>query len=103
MLEKLGKEDFERLKNTKFRLFDDVGAFVELELVDVTDEMVHLNDAAERFSLYFHLPGTQLLPQRIYRMEHDELGSLELFIVPLGREGEGFSYQAVFSRLKENA
>ena len=46
MLENLGKEDFERLKNTKFRLFDDVGAFVEIELVDVTDEMVHLNDAA---------------------------------------------------------
>jgi hypothetical protein len=38
-----------------------------------------------------------LLPQRIYRLEHDELGALDLFLVPIGRDDSGVRYEAVFT------
>ncbi|HKE12143.1 MAG TPA: hypothetical protein VKE73_11280 [Myxococcota bacterium] len=54
--------------------------------------------AGERagFSLEFLGPPGPLLPQRIYRLEHPGLGSLEIFLVPLGREDRGVRYEAVF-------
>ena len=37
------------------------------------------------------------LPQRIYRLEHAELGGLDLFLVPIGRDASGITYEAVFT------
>ena len=56
-------------------------------------------EGVERFSLYFVGPGDFYLPQSIYRMEHDALGTLEIFIVPVGKEEAGYRYEAVFNRL----
>jgi hypothetical protein len=53
----------------------------------------------ECFSLLFQGPETPLLPQGIHLFEHEQLGCFELFIVPVGRSGGGFQYQAVFNRL----
>ena len=49
------------------------------------------------FSLLFRGPPRPVLPQRIYRMEHADLGAFDLFIVPIGPDGEGMRYEAVFS------
>lgn len=49
------------------------------------------------FGLTFRCPGPQLLPQAIYRLEHPVLGVLEIFLVPVGRDGDGFFYQAIFN------
>lgn len=49
------------------------------------------------FSLVFRGPSEILLPQRIYRLEHDRLGAFELFLVPIGPDGEGMCYEAVFT------
>jgi hypothetical protein len=39
------------------------------------------------------------LPQSTYRFEHDTLGVLDLFVVPIGppADGDGMLYEAVFS------
>jgi hypothetical protein len=37
------------------------------------------------------------MPQRIYRLQHEELGQLELFLVPIGPDADGMCYEAVFS------
>jgi hypothetical protein len=34
-------------------------------------------------------------------MEHDALGRLSIFLVPIAERKEGFLYQAVFTRLDE--
>lgn len=54
---------------------------------------------AERvpFSLMFSGPATPIMPQGIHRLVHDELGTLELFLVPLAPDGDGARYQAVFT------
>lgn len=49
------------------------------------------------FSLVFRSPPGALLPQRIYRLHHDGLGALDLFLVPIGPDEEGMRYEAVFS------
>jgi hypothetical protein len=57
------------------------------------------DDAARRvpFALLFHGPQTPILPQRIYRLEHDALGTFDLFLVPLGPDARGMRYEAVFA------
>lgn len=100
MLENLGIEDFRRVRNTKFRLYDDASNHVDIELVEVVDEQVNPTEKGERFSLFFHVPVQSMIPQRIYEMEHEQLGKLQMFIVPVSAEENGFRYQAVFNRLK---
>lgn len=48
------------------------------------------------FSLLFSGPADAPLPQRIYPLEHAELGTLEIFLVPLGPSGAELRYEAVF-------
>lgn len=49
------------------------------------------------FSLTFLAKDPRVLPQRLYRMEHNELGDLTIFLVPIGKDAQGVSYQATFN------
>jgi hypothetical protein len=49
------------------------------------------------FSLLFGGPHEPLLAQAIYRLEHAALGALEIFIVPIGRDAESTTYEAIFT------
>jgi hypothetical protein len=49
------------------------------------------------FSLMFSGPAAPIMPQGIYRLVHAELGSLELFLVPLQPDRDGARYEAVFT------
>jgi hypothetical protein len=37
------------------------------------------------------------LPQRIYTVEHDEMGSCDIFLVPVGPDAVGMVYEAIFT------
>ena len=49
------------------------------------------------FTLTFRGPGPGVLPQSIYEVQHAELGSFMLFLVPVGQQGDGVEYEAVFT------
>lgn len=49
------------------------------------------------FSLLFRGPAGPILPQSIYRLDHLELGALDIFLVPISADAEGVTYQAVFA------
>jgi hypothetical protein len=49
------------------------------------------------FTLIFRGPPEPLLPQATYALEHADLGTLEIFVVPIGRDGDGTSYEAIFT------
>jgi len=49
------------------------------------------------FSLLFVGPASPTLPQAIYRFEHAALPPLDIFIVPIGPDGDRMRYEAVFS------
>jgi hypothetical protein len=56
-------------------------------------------DGQERrqFSLVFRGPATRVVPQGTYRLTQEELGELDLFLVPIGPDAEGMQYQALFA------
>ena len=53
----------------------------------------------QSFSLVFSGSPEVLLTQQIYELEHEELGSLAIFLVPIVQQQQGFLYEAVFTRL----
>lgn len=51
----------------------------------------------EAFSLLFHGPKSFYVPQRIYSLEHDQFGTIEIFLVPVGPDERGMRYEAIFN------
>ena len=49
------------------------------------------------FSLLFRNTSSFLFPQQTYRMRHNRVGDVGIFLVPVAREREGFLYQAIFN------
>jgi len=49
------------------------------------------------FTITFRGPVEPLLQQATYRLGHDVLGSLDIFIVPISQTADGTRYEAVFS------
>ena len=49
------------------------------------------------FSLVFLGRDPRVLPQKLYRLEHAEMGAVTIFLVPIGKDAEGVSYQATFN------
>jgi len=90
---------FRESLKTKFRLKTETSDPVELELVELTEGSS--SPRHEQFALLFHGPQSHFLPQMIYQLEHEQLGELQLFLVPVGRDQSGFQYEAVFNRIHE--
>jgi hypothetical protein len=84
--------DFEPFLNQRFRVEPGEHPPFELELVEVS-EIERDPGGRAPFSLVFRGGPTPPLPQRIYRVEHDDLGALEIFLVPIAAD----RYEAVFT------
>ncbi|HEX7243461.1 MAG TPA: hypothetical protein VF263_24465 [Longimicrobiaceae bacterium] len=98
MLETFTHDTFAPRIGEPFVIHLDDGSAVETRL---SEAQVFGRQAQEggrsAFSLLFHGPAHPVLPQRIYRMENEGLGAFELFLVPLGPDGRGMRYEAVFT------
>jgi len=101
----LSKESFSEQLNTKFRVHLEVenAPEVEVELAEVAEfpTLTHSRSDVERFSLYFYGPGNFQLPQNTYRLTHERMGELDIFLVPVAHEPRGYRYEAVFSYFKD--
>ena len=93
-LETLTAADFRDIKGSAFRVTVELPepgryATLEVELADVTEfagqSAGHRSGPSRLpFSVLFRGPLRPVLPQGIYRLENDQLGALDLFIVPIG-------------------
>lgn len=94
----LTRQDFEALSDSTFRLVAEVPSDFAFEL-DHIRALGGESDAREPFSLVFRGPLEPILAQSLLRLEHSELGTLELFLVPVGpdKDNAGIVYEAVFS------
>jgi hypothetical protein len=88
---------------TVFRL-QTGGEPLPLELVEVQRASYAGNPATvspagrrEPFHLLFRGPRSPYAPQGTHRLEHDQLGTLDLFLVPLGPDAAGMRYEAIFT------
>jgi hypothetical protein len=102
MAASLTEEEFSKYVNTIFSINLDEQSAVELELVQVKGYMNRPGDAEgmERFSVFFKGPTQPFLTQNTYSLSNEGMGTIDLFLVPIGRDGDGFSYEAVFNYFK---
>ncbi|MGS0743922.1 DUF6916 family protein [Glaciimonas sp. GG7] len=49
------------------------------------------------FSLLFRNDSAVMFKQKIYGLHHAAIGETDIFLVPVGRAGMGFLYEAVFN------
>lgn len=91
---------FKPYLNTIFVIqYSDNGTY-DAELISVDTLGKEPKDPEQRwsFSLVFHVKDKEkYLSQRIYTLDHPELGSLDVFLVPLGPDQQGTRYEAVFT------
>jgi hypothetical protein len=91
-LETLTAADFAALRGDRFRIASPGAPPFDAQLVEV-DELAREPGGRAPFSLVFEGGPRPPLPQRIYRVEHDTLGALEIFLVPIAAD----RYEAVFA------
>jgi hypothetical protein len=91
-LSTLTADDFAALRGARFRIAPDDTSQFEAELVEVT-EIPREPGGRAPFSLVFQGSPELPLPQGIYGVEHDALGALEIFLVPIAAD----RYEAVFT------
>ena len=98
-LSQLTSKVFAQHQHSRFKTASD-GVAMELVLTTVVER--HSAPNIESFSLVFSGPRTPQLPQRIHRMEHEQLGALEIFLTPIGADADKVTYEAVFNRLRKD-
>jgi hypothetical protein len=101
MASQLTEKEFSKHLNTKFRIAGDDP--IDLELTEVKGYLSKPNEETgmERFSAYFYGPSDRYLRQASYPLEHDIMGTFDLFLVPIARDEKGLRYEAVFNYFKE--
>ena len=92
-------EDFEACLNQLFTIDDEIAGAVAVELVEVDTHSTFDPDRQSRppFSILFIGKPEPALAQGVYRMHQEQLGSMELFLVPIGLDAKGMHYEAVFT------
>jgi hypothetical protein len=100
VLDKLTVADFEGLIEAAFPTDVLEGGPVALRLIDART-LGEAMDPGGRppFSLIFLGPDRPILEQRVHPVGHPTLGTLDLFLVPIGPANDrpGLRYQAIFS------
>jgi hypothetical protein len=91
-LENLTMADFLPLLRERFLVDPGEQPAFEVELADVI-EITREPGGRAPFSLVFAGGPSPPLPQRIYRVEHEALGAMEIFLVPIAVD----CYEAVFT------
>jgi hypothetical protein len=108
----LKRSSFARYNGDHFEAANDYGKPVILNLFKIEDLRAQHDLLAtgklteseaeqwkeESFSLIFRGPLNMPLRQRTYQITHYALGKLEIFLVPVGRDGGACYYEAVFNR-----
>jgi hypothetical protein len=94
-------EFFEPLVGSEFRTVAADGSDHALVLESATpigrrEESRNGLNRQEPFTLLFRGSET-ILPQQIYTMRHATAGSVDIFIVPVGRDARGTQYEAIFN------
>jgi hypothetical protein len=101
-IENLTLELFSPRLGEVFEIILDDGAVVPVTLCEATAlptfDYPGRNPNRRTFQIQFRHPlGPGFLPQRIYPLRNAVLGMIEIFLVPIGPDAEGFRYQALFN------
>ena len=96
----LTEQEFSKHLKTNFRVNSE-NPF-ELQLTEVKGYAKENEQSGmERFSIFFLGPENRFLPQGVYSLEHERMGALEIFLVPIARGEGSLHYEAVFNYFKQ--
>lgn len=101
MSERLEHAEFLENQGSTFSLQLEGSDPFELELIEVSE--LRKGPLQEMFSIVFRSRSETVLPQRIYRLKHERLGEMDLFLVPIKKDADGVYYEAIFNRLFEGS
>jgi hypothetical protein len=96
-LENLTIDVFESRVGQRFRIRAQPGGELDAELIEARALGKGAGGRRAPFTLSFRTPQLAALPQRIYEVVHDEVGSYDIFLVPIGPDGKGMVYEAIFT------
>jgi len=100
-IQAISHEDFEPHAGSRFTVLGTSPSTATLDLIEVTALKNYGAPGTQRtpFSLLFKNRdrSADVLPQRLYRMLHEDMGELEIFLVPIGRDETGITYEAAFN------
>src|SRR5262249_10090077 len=100
MLDKVTLPDFEEHVGATFRVETSPEESQDLTLIEAKALPARSGPGRTApFSLVFRGPRSRGLEQKIHRLTQAKMGTIDLFLVPLGTEGdpEGTHYQAIFN------
>lgn len=69
---------------------------IPLELVSISSLPTRRGAARASFSLLLRAAERSHVPQAVYTITHAELGRMDAFIVPLGPDQVGMTYEIIF-------
>jgi uncharacterized protein DUF6916 len=97
-LDKLNAKIFSEQLHTSFNVSTSGAGPMVLELFEVSEH--ETSPKMELFTLHFL--GTA--PQQIHRLEHEKLGTVEIFLTAIGQDAEQrIIYESVFHRFRKPA
>src|SRR5579883_2343392 len=99
-LRELNSQIFSQHLHTKFNVKNGDGAPLVLELTAVEERST--SPKIELFFLRFVGPQAPRLAQRIHQMQHEALGSIELFVTAVGADERGIEYEVVFHSVRKS-
>ena len=98
MTQLLDHTTFETRLNDTFRIQLDQGVLA-LELSEVELNPADSTETSSRraFTLIFHGPPDPILAEGIHQLEHDDAGTLEIYLIPIISAPDRQAYQAIFN------
>ncbi len=98
MLEKTTAKDFSPFLNKMFNIYFDPSSPIALELIEVSEQgITSATSGRTSFSIVFRGSKVDVWPQGMYKVEHESLEEMILFLVPIGPDNLGQCYEAVFN------
>ena len=94
--------NFEKALNSQFIFHATTGEAITTELVKVNANGYTIpGKGKENFSLLFNDKVNPAIGQGIVKVEHQNLGSFEMFVTPVIPDRPGICYESVFNFLPE--
>ena len=90
------REEFSGQVDSIFQARVSEASVFDLRLVKYDEHVI--NEVQENFSLLFLAPLDAPPVQNTFRLEHESLGEMDLFLVPVKKDEDGIYFEAVFNR-----
>lgn len=99
MTKEITRDEYAACLNTDFMVEVSPELKVSMKLTEVTELSERFHQ--QSFSLIFTAPDNTLAGQGQFSVEHETLGTIELFMVPIGKDSKGMLFQSLFNKLME--